>query len=149
VSARADVLVVRDAALGMRAPGVAMLAAGAVMLPSGGAVPGAVLAAGGFLLAVGPRVHTAVFDRAAGTLRLRSRGVFGHDDAAVPLDEVASVHVDGTLDSDGEAVHLLVVRFRDGSTRPLPPSLASRARLHRAAVEIRGFLGLRAAPGRD
>jgi hypothetical protein len=36
-------------------------------------------------------VHTAVFDLAAGTLLLRSRGAFGGDASAVPLGEVASV----------------------------------------------------------
>jgi hypothetical protein len=106
-----------------------------------------VLAAGGLLLAVGPRVRTAVFDRAAGTLLLRSRGVFGADAAAIPLAEVASVDVDETADSDGEAVHRLVVRLRDGSSRPLPPSLCSRAKLLRAAAEIRRFLEPRAADG--
>ncbi|HEV2733184.1 MAG TPA: hypothetical protein VGV85_00050, partial [Longimicrobiaceae bacterium] len=68
------VLVVRDAAVGLRALGLVMLATGAAMLASGGAVAGALLAAGGLLLAVGPRVHTAVFDLAAGTLLLRSHG---------------------------------------------------------------------------
>ncbi|MEW5926785.1 MAG: hypothetical protein AB1941_04845 [Gemmatimonadota bacterium] len=146
VSARPGVLVVRDAALGLRALGLTMLATGAAMLPSGGAVPGGVLAAGGLLLAAGPRVRTAVFDRTAGTLVLRSRGLFGADAAAIPLSEVASVDVDETADSDGEAVHALVVRLRDGSTRPLPPSLCSRAKLLRAAAEIRRFLDVRPAP---
>lgn len=149
VSAGPDVLVVRDIALGLRALGLVMLAAGAAMLPSGGAVAGAVLAAGGLLLTAGPRVRTAVFDRAAGTLLLRSRGLFGADAAAIPLGEVASVDVDETADSDGEAVHRLVVRLRDGGTRPLPASLCSRAKLLRSAAEIRRFLGHRAALAPD
>lgn len=146
VSVGPGILVVRDAAVGLRALGLVMLATGAAMLASGGAVAGVLLAVGGLLLAVAPRVHTAVFDLAAGTLLLRSRGAFGGDAAAVPLEEVASVEVDETADSDGEAVHLLVVRLRDGSTRPLPPSLCSRAKLLRVAADVRRFLGLRSAP---
>lgn len=135
VSAGPDILVVRDAAVGLRALGL-------VMLASGGTVAGALLAAGGLLLAVRPRVHTAVFDLTAGTLLLRSRGVFGADTAAIPLGEVASVDVDETADSDGDAVHVLVVRLRDGSTRPLVPSLCSRAEMHRATSAICRFLEL-------
>ncbi len=146
VSVGPDVLVVRHAAAGLRALGLVMLAAGAGVLASGRTVAGALLAAVGLLLAVAPRVHTAVFDLAAGTLLLRSRGVFGGDAAAIPLGEVATVEVDETADSDGEAVQVLVVRLRDGSTRRLPPSLCSRARLLRVAADVRRFLGHRVAP---